>query len=121
MSLEESLDRNTAALEKHTAALLKTGGGAAPAADGETATRPRGRPPGSGKAKGPTLAEVKAIAERVRDERSRAEAISLLKKHGAEKIAELDESKYAAFVAAAEVLLADDGDGDGEGETGDDL
>lgn len=120
MSLEEALDRNSAAMEKHSALLTKVmaSGGlpSAAAGDGEAATAPRrGRPPGSGKPKGPTFDEVKAIAERVRDERSRPEAIALMKKHGAAKIVELDESKYAAFVAAAEVLLAaDDNDAGGD-------
>lgn len=117
MPIEDALDRCTAALEKHSGLLAKmiAGGGGTVATDA-TPRRGPGRPP---KAKGPSIEEVKVIAERVRDEKSRPEAIALLKKHGADKVASLDESKYAAFVAAAEVLLADDGDDDGDGE-GDD-
>lgn len=116
MSLEEALDRNTAATEKLTAAVLSKGGTNS-SADGETNKRGPGRPP---KAKGLTPAEVKAIAERVRDEKSRSEAIALLKKFGAEKVAALDEKHYAAFVAACEVALEGGDDDTGEGD-GDDI
>lgn len=110
--LEESLDRNTAALTKHSALLEKviSMGGVPAAAAGEAAPR-RGRPPGSGAAaKGPSAEDVKAIAERVRDEKSRPEAVALLQQFGAQKSSQLEPKNYAAFIAAAEVLLADGGE-----------
>lgn len=93
MSLEESLNRNSEALEAHTAALL--GKGSPVAAKG-----------GKGGAKtAPTFDEVKAIAERVMDEKGTPAAKALIAKHGAKKLAELDKSKFAAFIAACEVVL----------------
>ena len=109
MTIEEMVSGLTAALDRNTAAILGKAGSTE--STPVTARRPPGRPPAN---KGPTIAEVKAIADRVKDERDRSVAIALIKKHGAEKIADLDPSKYAAFVAAAEVLLADTGEEAGE-------
>jgi predicted NAD/FAD-binding protein len=100
------IEENTATM-KELIAELKAFNGRVAGSTGETPageTRKPGRPPGSG-TKGPSLDEVKAIAERVRDEISPATAINLIKKHGAEKLLGLDKSKYAAFIAAAEVAL----------------
>lgn len=113
MAIEDDLQANTAAVIANTAAmnkvaaLLAKGGGVAAEPEAAGATKPRGRPPGK---KAPTIEEVKAIAERVRDERSGPEAIALIKKHGANKLADMDASKYAAFIAACEVALAGDGE-----------
>lgn len=107
MSLEEVTEANTAAMVELTAELKAfRKSGATPTLAGETAGTPARRPPGRPPAKkGPSIAEVKAIADRVKDEIGRSEAVALIAKHGAAKIADLDEGKYAAFVAAAEVLL----------------
>lgn len=94
MSLEEALNRNSEALEAHTAALL--GKGSPVTAKGGTK---------GGAKTAPTFDEVKAIAERVMDEKGTPAAKALIAKHGAKKLAELDKSKFAAFIAACEVVL----------------
>lgn len=105
MSLEDALVESTAAMKALTAVM----GGKTPAAV-EPGKRAPGRP------KTVKLGDVKAIAERVKDDKGRPAAVALIKQHGADSLAELDESKYAAFIAAAEVLL-NDGGGDGDGES----
>lgn len=114
MSLEESLDRNTKALQEHTAAILASKGGSLGADAGKTPNK-------GGRPRKITLAEVKAAAEKVKTEKDRPAAVALIKKFGAETLAELDESKYAAFVAAADVLLAGGDDDGGEGGGDDEL
>lgn len=96
-SLEEALNANTAAVTRLADMMAK--GGTAPAAEG--AKRGPGRPP-----KAVTLDQVKAVAKKLMDERGRPVAVKLISEHGATQLAELDESKYPAFIAAAEVLLA---------------
>jgi hypothetical protein len=105
----EALNNNTLAVKALMGVMGKPGVASVPAADGTK--RGPGRPPKV------TLAQVKAAAERVRDTESvggKPKAVALIKQHGADSLAELDESKYAAFIAACEVVLA----GDGEGEEG---
>lgn len=96
-SLEEALNANTAAVTRLAEMMAK--GGAAPAAAAGTGRGP-GRP------KKISLDEVKAVAKKLMDERGRPVAVKLISEHGATQLAELDESKYPAFIAAAEVLLA---------------
>lgn len=105
MSLEEATVENTAALKALTAVMAggKPAGAATAAVDGK---RPPGRP------RKVTLAEVKAMAEKVKEDKGREQAVELIVQHGAKNLAELDESKYAAFIAAAEVVLAGGDDGD---------
>ena len=100
MAIEELIAENTAALKALTAKMS----GAAPAG------RPPGRPPGK---KAPTAEEVKAIAERVRDEKGgKPVVVALMKKTtGAERIADMDPAKYAQFIAASEVLLNEEDTG----------
>ena len=107
MSLEEALSENTAALKAVTAALT-SGKAATPAA-----ARGPGRPPG--RPKNVSLDDVKATAAKVVESKGRPAAVALIKEHGAASLAELNESKYAAFIAAAEVLLAEE-DEPGEDE-----
>lgn len=102
MALEEAILENTKAVNNLSAIMA---GNPAAGTAGEVKRGP-GRP------RKPTLAEVKAIAEKVMEAKDKPAAVALIKKHGANTLAELDESKYAAFIAAAEVVLAD------EGETG---
>lgn len=96
MALEDLLAENTAAVKALTAAMVA--GGAKPAAATGT-----GRPPG--RPKSVTLDEVKAIAERVKVEKGRPDAVALIKQFGAASLAELDKAKYPAFIAACEVTL----------------
>lgn len=105
--LEEAILENTAAMKALTAVMS----GKTPAA-AEPGKRSPGRP------RTVKLSDVKAMAEKVKDEKGRPAAVALIKEHGADSLAELDESKYAAFVAAAEVVL---NDGDGGGESNADL
>jgi hypothetical protein len=112
MSLEQALAENTAALNS-LAAVMSKGGGAAPPTTSATAT-PAGDKRGPGRPKKITLEEVTAIAEQVRDEIGKDAAVSLINKHGAKKLSELDASKYAAFVAACQVALSDAGPAEGE-------
>lgn len=108
MALEEALVECTKAING-LAALMSKG---APAAGIPVEARR-----GPGRPKAVTIDEVKAIAEKVREEKGKPAAVALIVKHGAETLAEMDKSKYAAFVAAAEVLLAGNGDEPGdEGE-----
>src|SRR6266851_3989227 len=95
-SIEDLLAENTAAMKANTAAIL---GGAKPAS---VAT-----PRGPGRPKSVTLDEVKAMAEKVKDEKGRPAAVALIKEHGAASLAELDKTKYAAFIAACEVALSE--------------
>lgn len=107
MSLEDAVLENTAAVRALTAVM----GGKTPATPtAETGKKSPGRP------RTVKLADVKAMAEKVKEEKGRPAAVALIKEHGADALAELDESKYAAFVAAAEVVLSDTGD-DGAGES----
>ena len=57
---------------------------------------------------GPTFDQVTAIAQEIARRKGPPAAIGLIMQHGAKKLAEMDKSKYPAFVAAAEVLLAGD-------------
>jgi hypothetical protein len=72
------------------------------AATAEPGKRGPGRPP---KVKVPTLDDVSAIAEKVKDVKGRGVAINIIKAHGADRLAGLDPSKYAAFIAACEVVM----------------
>jgi hypothetical protein len=110
MSLEEALTANTAALKEHTLALKA--GGTRPAATAPVAGRPPGRPPKT------TLEQVKAVAEKVKADKGVETAVSLIKAHGAEKLAGLDPSKFSAFVAACEVALAEEDDGEATEDDG---
>lgn len=105
-SLEEALNTNTAAVNR-LADIMSKGGAATPAV---TAGRGPGRPPKSKV----TLDEVKAVANRVMEEKGRPVAVKLIHEHGAAQIADLPESKYPAFVAAAEVLLANSDENAGD-------
>jgi hypothetical protein len=96
MALEEALEENTAALKANTAA-LKSGGTSVDT--GKTPGKP-GRKPAI------KLDDVKAIAMKVQSEKGRPAAVALIKKHGATQLADLDPSKYAAFMAACEVELS---------------
>jgi hypothetical protein len=99
VSLEEALIANTAAVDR-LAGLMSKGGGGAPAAAAGEAGRGPGRP------KKVTLDQVKAVAKKLMDEKGRPVAVKLIQEHGADQLANLEEGKYPAFVAAAEVLLA---------------
>lgn len=112
MSLEDALNANTKALEGLTAQLAKGGGGSAPVTVAESGRKP-GRP------KSITLDEVRAIAEKLAAKRDKPAVRELIKQHGAAQLADLDKSKYAAFIAACEVAINDD-DGDGDEAEGDD-
>lgn len=115
MALEDLMAENTAAVNRLTAAILgkvtpqaiPSTATTTPAANGaaEAGKRGPGRPAGSTKPSGTTFDEVIAIAKRVMDEKSKDAAVDLIKAHGADKLLQLDKSRYAEFVAAATVLL----------------
>lgn len=110
------MEANTAAMNRLAAVMEKSLGGKG---GGETATvttekRSPGRP------KKVTLNDVKAVAEQVREEKGKPAAVALIKKHGADSLAELEESQYAKFIAAAKTILNADESEDEEGEEGDD-
>jgi len=109
-----ALERNTAAMERLAAALEKQQGGGKPAAESTGSGKP-----GPGRPKKVTLEQVKAVAEELRDQKGKPAAVALIKKHGSDSLAEMEESQYAKFIAAAKAILNDDGDGDGDGD-GDD-
>lgn len=100
MALEEALAGCVSAINKLNDNFAKFFAAGGTAATGTGAQR--GRPPGTKKV---TLDEVKVIAEKVRTAKGKPAAVALIKKHGADSLAELDEKKYASFVGAAEVLL----------------
>lgn len=99
MALEEDVKSLTAAVVKLTELMA-----AKPAAAVATTAAPSGR--GPGRPKKITIDEVKAVATKVADEKGRPVYFQFLKQFDAKQLAELDESKYPAFMAAAEVLLA---------------
>lgn len=109
MPLEESLSACTAAVTRlaNIMEAKAVGGAAAPA---EGAKRSPGRP------RKVTFEEVKAIAKKLMDEKGRPVAVKLIKKQDAEELAKIPESKYAAFIAEAEVLLAQQDAADEEDE-----
>jgi len=53
-----------------------------------------------------TFEDVKVVAAKVQSEKGQSVAVDLIKQIGGGKLADMDESKYAQFIAAAEVLLA---------------
>lgn len=114
MALEEALNENTAAMRELTARL-------AAAAVATPEKRPPGRPPGSTSKPKLTIAEVKAIAMKVVADKGKPAVLALMKKHGAAKLADMDESKYAAFIAAAEVLLNEEEPAEEAGEGDDEI
>lgn len=95
MAIEDLLTDLAAALRENTAAVTGKPATAA-AADGK---KPPGRP------KKVSFEAVKAIAQQVAVEKGKPVAVQLIKNHGAAQLAELEEAKYSAFVAAAEVIL----------------
>jgi hypothetical protein len=65
------------------------------------------KPNGQDRKKGPTFEEVSAIAQKIAQVRNPPTAMKLINSFGAPRLAQLPEDKYAAFYAAAEVLLAE--------------
>jgi len=116
-----SLEANTAALNR-LAAIMEAGGGttktAAPVANGAAPTAEKRTP---GRPRKITLDTVKAVAEELRDAKGKPAAVALIKKHGAESLAEMDEVQYPKFVAAAKAILnaepeEDEAEDEGEGD-----
>lgn len=96
MALEEAVNTLTAAVLKLTERIEK---GTAPAA-APAAARGPGRPRKIG------MDELKAVARKVRDEKGPPVYLNFLKQFDATQLAEVAETKYPEFIAAAEVLLA---------------
>lgn len=122
MAIESLIEKLIAALEANTAA---QGGAKATStkktedAGGDedgTKTTKGGK---GGKAPKHDAEQVKAVAVKLMDVTDRKTAVALIKKHGADQLADLKPEKYDAFVAAAEKLIEEkeggDGDGDGDG------
>lgn len=104
MSIEETFNGVHAELQKLNANFDRFFN-----AEGATAPKPRGRPPGSTNKTDDqpavTIDQVKAIANKLAAEKGRPAALSLIKQHGSDDTASMDPSKYAAFIAAATVLM----------------
>jgi hypothetical protein len=62
---------------------------------------------GADKKQGPSFEEVTAIAQRLAQVKTPAAAMKLINAHGAPRLAQLPEDKYAAFVEAASVMLSE--------------
>lgn len=99
MALEDDVKALTNALTNLTAKLPVSGAAVADTQAGAPATRGPGRP------RKVSLDDVRAVAKKLMDERGRPVAAKLITDHGAPQLASLDESKYASFIAAAELLL----------------
>lgn len=109
MAIEDLLTDLAAALRENTAAVTGKPAATAATADGKKSP---GRP------KKVSFEQVKAIAQQVAVEKGKPVAVQLIKNHGAAQLAELEEAKYSAFVAAAEVILKAEPEPDPD-ETGD--
>lgn len=142
MSLEDALNKNTAAIEAHTAMLAKLGG-AKPAA-GTTAGKPAGaaagaKPAGAaagkstaGKPKAKTIEDIRAafggyLSTKDKDLRAvRLEQVAAINNHfGVAKASDLDAKDYAEALGYLKVYedggepefaQADEGEGEGEGD-----
>jgi hypothetical protein len=105
VAIEDDMKALTAALN-NIADKLPTGMSAAtpapaqpPQAASATTTRGPGRP------RKISLDEVKTVAKKLADEKGRNVAVKLIGEHGAGQLADMEESKYSSFIAAADVLL----------------
>lgn len=116
MPLETDVQELTKAVTALHGLIASQGGGAVPSA----ATAAAGAARGPGRPKKVTLDEVKAVAKKLMDEKGRPVAVKLIQEHGADQLANLDASKYSAFIAAAEVLLQQQPEA-AEEQTGDEL
>lgn len=105
MSLEDDVKALTTALTNLTAKLPAMGASTTASAPSTAATATRG----PGRPRKVAFDEVKVVAKKLMDEKGAPVAKKLIANHvGAEggKLADLDESKYAAFIAEADILLA---------------
>jgi len=103
VALEDDVKALVTALANLTAKLPAMGASTAPSTTTTTATRGPGRP------RKVTFDEVKVVAKKLQDEKGNPVARKLIATHvGTEgaKLVEMDESKYAGFIADAELLLA---------------
>ena len=126
MSIEKQIDDLIAVMERVAKGLEGMGKASAPsaapaAAAAPTAEAPKkgpGRPP---KAKGPTIEDVTNKANEVLESKGKPAARALLIEHGSAggKIAALPPENFAAFIAAADALMAEDPEGDEPAEDDD--
>lgn len=109
MSLEEKIDKLTAAVEANTAALLK--GGAA--ASGKSDTAGAGKGGTNNKTESGdkiTREQVNAALAKVKDVKGVDVAKSLIADAaGVSKMADIKDTKFKAVMAACEKTLGDDG------------
>lgn len=106
MAIEDDMKALTAALN-NIADKLPTGMSAATPAPAQA---PQTAPPtnttrGPGRPRKISLDEVKTVAKKLADEKGRNVAIKLIGEHGVGQLADMEESKYSSFIAAADVLL----------------
>jgi hypothetical protein len=116
MSLEEALNRNTAAVEALTAALTKKAPAdkapATPAASkkstppAETQTAPPAEAPAAPAAPAITSKMVADALVEVVTKKSRDAGVALLKEYDVAKASELKPAQYADFIAACKAALA---------------
>lgn len=106
MAIEDDIKALTAAIlsvgEKLNGAVALE-----PAPAATTAATPAAAPAtrGPGRPRKISLDEVRAVATKLSQEKGRQVAVKLIGEHGAGQLADMDESKYSSFIAAADLLL----------------
>jgi hypothetical protein len=96
------MDRLSENIEKLIATFNAKSGASVSAGEASAEKRGPGRPP---KVSTPTVDQVRAAAQKLKDERGMPAVRKLYGEHGAEKAADMDPAKYASFIAAVDVLL----------------
>lgn len=119
MSIESKIEELIAALNANTAAHGGAASGGKAADDKATTGRGRGAGKASDKKndeKKFSADDVRAAAVKLKEEKGSPAAKALIKKHGADALADLDESVYAAFIADVEkALKEEDSNDEGDG------
>lgn len=110
MAIEQLLQTLIASLDANTAALVAAGGGKS--ADKETTTEKAAakttttKKPAKPAEDAITQEVMKAALNKVKEDLGSEEAKKIIKSHGkADKLAEIEEEKYAAVVAQCEKVL----------------
>lgn len=99
-SIEVSMEKIATALEKLSAVAIPANASAPPASP-EDDIFGTGGEPAKVEEKSYTIDDVREALKQFMDKTSPAEAKKLLTKYGAEKISDLDPSKYAALIKIA--------------------
>lgn len=121
MAIESLIEKLIAALEENTAALSgakTTTKSSSKTDEGDDEGKKTTSTKGKGKAAPKHDAEaVKAVAIKLMDAIDKPTAKKLIKKHGADALADLKPEVYDAFVAEAEKMISEqEGGGEGDGD-----